>query len=1216
MGRNLTNLNIKDTYEDLVQISGSILTDGLGSTIPSVEITASNATNAVSSSYAVSASHATFAETAGGATDVNALYTASVVDANIAFIKGGGSTFAIEVNNVSSSISASYATQAGNATTADSATSASYANIATSASHAVNADTSISSSYALTASYAENALTPNLQQVLDEGSTATGSIELYNVATAESALFGWHTNGAKFVSNRVNSVLHLGTNNLSNGITIGRNNAVGFFGDGGEASTPYSFQSNLGYIKVPFDFQSSFTASGLNYPTADGTTGQVITTDGSGNLSFSTAGGGGDAFPFSGSAVITGSLLVSGSTIADTIVLQTSKLNGGGETQITELSSYGAGTIGASVVNGAIIASGDSSIANAAAYNGFVAGTDSSNLNGGNNSAIVGGFSNTLNGDKGFVGGGESNNIGGGSSYTAMGATNSTIAQGGNTKTIIGGNNNTINTFGTSLAIIGSGNSNIDTGNNIYGSTIVGGSEHKISINSDNSGIYSGYQNKIFGGQAFGANMGQNNVIVGGLRNQISGSGTGNTNIFNSAILGGSDNRIPRDSTYSGILISSGSAITSTHTGSVIIGGKALTTTKSDEVVVPHLTISGSGNLLTFADGTTQSTAAAGGAAFPFSGSAVITGSIDFADEKVLINQAATTNTIAGQYNVSIGNENGSVSGNYSTAVGTRFPNVPGVYAAVYGGNILSATANWSTAIGGESNTASGTYSAVIGGSGNTASNTRSAVIGGTGLTTTQDNEVVVPNLTISGSGAILTFADGTTQSTAGGGGGAAFPFSGSALITGSLIVSGSTTADLITLQTKNISGGNEPQITQLSAYGGGTIGASVVNGAIIASGDSSIANSAAYNGFIAGGDSHNINGGNNTGIVGGFNNTINSDKGFIGGGEGHTISNSNSAIIGGSNNTSNAGGNNKVIIGGADSTLSNGSTSAMLNCRSSTFSITENNTIIGDAGSNHSLSPVQYQNLFLNNRNTRQDNSGYSYSCGNTITGNVSTYIQNVGQNNISNNYNGRVGKTHGGLILGNYAANTTHLFISGSDTGGSNPLAFNGQGDQNAVILTGTSRLNTSRKTTLWGTEGITASDLTGSFVLPNSSARTIDTDYTLYTENIDVRGSVVNEVGVISDTAGTTTMDCSTSNFFTLAMPAGGTTALTPSNIQAGQTISVKITQNATPSTLTFASSVDFEGGTAFVMSATSGAIDVMTFISFDGTTLQATGLKNFG
>jgi len=112
-----------------------------------------------------------------------------------------------------------------------------------------------------------------------------------------------------------------------------------------------------------------------------------------------------------------------------------------------------------------------------------------------------------------------------------------------------------------------------------------------------------------------------------------------------------------------------------------------------------------------------------------------------------------------------------------------------------------------------------------------------------------------------------------------------------------------------------------------------------------------------------------------------------------------------------------------------------------------------------------------------------------------------------------------------------------------------------------------------------------------------------------------NLTISGSVVGEVGVLTDAAGTTTMDCSLGNFFTLAMPAGGTTALTPSNIQAGQTISVKITQNATAALLTFAASVDFEGGTAFTISTGAGEVDVMTFISFDGTTLQATGLTNF-
>ena len=32
---------------------------------------------------------------------------------------------------------------------------------------------------------------------------------------------------------------------------------------------------------------TSFTASGINYPTTDGTVGQVLITDGAGNLSFS-----------------------------------------------------------------------------------------------------------------------------------------------------------------------------------------------------------------------------------------------------------------------------------------------------------------------------------------------------------------------------------------------------------------------------------------------------------------------------------------------------------------------------------------------------------------------------------------------------------------------------------------------------------------------------------------------------------------------------------------------------------------------------------------------------------------------------------------------------------------------------------------------------------------------------------------------------------------
>ena len=107
MGQNLTGQLVSATYEDLVQISGSVLTDGLGNDINNITVTSSFA---LSSSYAVTAS---FAENASGVPD--ALVTASISDATITFTKFNSSSFDITVNNVSSSISASYASQAGTA---------------------------------------------------------------------------------------------------------------------------------------------------------------------------------------------------------------------------------------------------------------------------------------------------------------------------------------------------------------------------------------------------------------------------------------------------------------------------------------------------------------------------------------------------------------------------------------------------------------------------------------------------------------------------------------------------------------------------------------------------------------------------------------------------------------------------------------------------------------------------------------------------------------------------------------------------------------------------------------------------------------------------------------------------------------------------------------------------------------------------------------------
>jgi len=150
---NLTSQQIKDTYEQLGQVSGSIeggvsgsaVVDGTGSRINTLHVTASQATSASRAIQADSASFApnngvtsiiagtgisvdqatgtvTVSNTEGAAATGSLLVTASNVDAVITYTKGDGSVFTNTINNVA------------NATTA------------TSASHAV------------TASYAENSV--------------------------------------------------------------------------------------------------------------------------------------------------------------------------------------------------------------------------------------------------------------------------------------------------------------------------------------------------------------------------------------------------------------------------------------------------------------------------------------------------------------------------------------------------------------------------------------------------------------------------------------------------------------------------------------------------------------------------------------------------------------------------------------------------------------------------------------------------------------------------------------------------------------------------------------------------------------------------------------------------------------------------------------------------------------------------------------------------
>ena len=238
------------------------------------------------------------------------------------------------------------------------------------------------------------------------------------------------------------------------------------------------------------------------------------------------------------------------------------------------------------------------------------------------------------------------------------------------------------------------------------------------------------------------------------------------------------------------------------------------------------------------------------------------------------------------------------------------------------------------------------------------------------------------------------------------------------------------------------------------------------------------------------------------------------------------------------------------------------------------------NNVVIGhgnlQSGTNNSN-----RNVYIGDAVARDVTSGDN----NTRIGRWSGYNANGASNAVS------VGYRSGWKDLG-----SRNIFI-GENVVGQNSANFT---DSNHLAI-GSSE--TAADNLLFGYHG-------------TSAARFLDVNGALNVSgSIVASGSVAGEVGVLAIASNTASMDCSTGNFFTLALPAGGAVEIDPSNIQKGSTVSLEITQNATAATVTFPSEVTFEGGNAFEVSTASGAKDVMTFISFDGSNFRATGLKDF-
>jgi hypothetical protein len=115
--------------------------------------------------------------------------------------------------------------------------------------------------------------------------------------------------------------------------------------------------------------------------------------------------------------------------------------------------------------------------------------------------------------------------------------------------------------------------------------------------------------------------------------------------------------------------------------------------------------------------------------------------------------------------------------------------------------------------------------------------------------------------------------------------------------------------------------------------------------------------------------------------------------------------------------------------------------------------------------------------------------------------------------------------------------------------------------------------------------------------------------------YSNGLVITGSLRGQVSALSIASNTASIDMSTNNFFTLALVNGANTHINPTNINPGQTVNIRVTQGSLGTgTVSFPSFVDQASGSAYTGTAISNAIDIVTMITFDSTTVFVSSIRN--
>ena len=159
-------------------------------------------------------------------------------------------------------------------------------------------------------------------------------------------------------------------------------------------------------------------------------------------------------------------------------------------------------------------------------------------------------------------------------------------------------------------------------------------------------------------------------------------------------------------------------------------------------------------------------------------------------------------------------------------------------------------------------------------------------------------------------------------------------------------------------------------------------------------------------------------------------------------------------------------------------------------------------------------------------------------------------------------------------------------------------------------ASLNTSVSSLNSFSSSQL--TQNATLAQVTASLISKTGSYST--TGSNVFTGSQVFSGSVRGNVITLSVSSNTASMDLSLGNFFTLTLPTSSVTYLNPTNIRPGETVQLLVKQQSVTGSLNYPNTILFATGSDYSASVNANAQDILSFVTFDTSSIYAVSIKN--